>query len=508
MSKHQAKKIGFFLALMMLIGSVVGIGIFFKNASISKATGGDGLSWLLAWVAGGIISVAAAINFSEIGTFKPGKLSGLSHWTYKTTGSAAGYAISVTYTLFYWGLLFTVLGSFFAEILFFFLAQVKLLEFSEIPLYAIILVGILFSIFFLVLNHISIKAVAWLQTVVSVIKFLPLIVAIFAGIIAVGTHNNQGTNAFIVSPNGFTIKGIIVALPSVLFAYDAFLVTGSLGNKIKNPRKNLFWVILIGMVAVVVLYSLIAVSSILHNQGFVWSLLLDSLPKESAKYIVPIVTFFIMISAMGVVNGISAAFAQELHNAIETDVFFGSNALKKRFKSSIVEYIYSAIFFVFWGLLFLVPSSVLNHDSLLDGATNFPTVLFFGVYAFVIGSYALNRHKNTETKKLNKWVFYVAAGISVVSIAVVEVAYFVAIIQDLINPNFSTTWGLFYDAGVPSKTIHSYLPLTLWILSLVFCISFPIANFYLEKLVFKRNIISDLEVIQQRAQAEYERNLN
>ncbi|UWV77132.1 hypothetical protein [Mycoplasmopsis cynos] len=50
----------------MIIGSVVGIGIFFKNTSISNAVSGDGLSWLIAWILGGIISISAAISFAEI----------------------------------------------------------------------------------------------------------------------------------------------------------------------------------------------------------------------------------------------------------------------------------------------------------------------------------------------------------------------------------------------------------------------------------------------------------
>ncbi|SYV97823.1 Uncharacterised protein, partial [Mycoplasmopsis edwardii] len=39
------KKIGLLLSMMMIIGSVVGIGIFFKNGSVSKAVDGDGISW-------------------------------------------------------------------------------------------------------------------------------------------------------------------------------------------------------------------------------------------------------------------------------------------------------------------------------------------------------------------------------------------------------------------------------------------------------------------------------
>ncbi|WAM09458.1 hypothetical protein ONA24_05540 [Mycoplasmopsis cynos] len=63
---NKERKIGLFLSMAMIIGSVVGIGIFFKNASISNAVSGDELSWLIAWILGGIISISAAISFAEI----------------------------------------------------------------------------------------------------------------------------------------------------------------------------------------------------------------------------------------------------------------------------------------------------------------------------------------------------------------------------------------------------------------------------------------------------------
>lgn len=72
------KKLGFLAAISVLLGSVVGIGIFFKNASVGRGVGFDSLSWILAWIIGGLITLATAVSYSEIGRLGSSRLSGLA----------------------------------------------------------------------------------------------------------------------------------------------------------------------------------------------------------------------------------------------------------------------------------------------------------------------------------------------------------------------------------------------------------------------------------------------
>jgi amino acid transporter len=68
-----------------------------------------------------------------------------------------------------------------------------------------------------------------------------------------------------------------------LFAYDAFLNASQLSEKTKGGTKTVSKVVLIGMIFITVIYSLVALASILHSQGTVEGLLKDSLSKSSAK---------------------------------------------------------------------------------------------------------------------------------------------------------------------------------------------------------------------------------
>ncbi|WAM06950.1 hypothetical protein ONA23_01930 [Mycoplasmopsis cynos] len=74
----------------------------------------------IARILGGIISISAAISFAEIEPFKDGRLSGLSNWVFKVTKNKhLAYHTSISYTIFYWGILNAIIGIFASEVLYF-----------------------------------------------------------------------------------------------------------------------------------------------------------------------------------------------------------------------------------------------------------------------------------------------------------------------------------------------------------------------------------------------------
>ena len=71
METHLNKKYGLFVALSMVVGIVIGIGIFFKSGTILKASGGNPKIALLAWLIGGIITIFSGLSIAEIGAAIP-----------------------------------------------------------------------------------------------------------------------------------------------------------------------------------------------------------------------------------------------------------------------------------------------------------------------------------------------------------------------------------------------------------------------------------------------------
>ena len=92
MEQKLTKKYGLFTAIAMVVGIVIGSGVFFKAQTILTATGGDLVPGILAWVFGGIIMVFCALAFSFMAT-KYEKVSGIVDYAEETIGKRYAYFV-------------------------------------------------------------------------------------------------------------------------------------------------------------------------------------------------------------------------------------------------------------------------------------------------------------------------------------------------------------------------------------------------------------------------------
>lgn len=90
MDNHLKRKYGLFTAICMVVGIVIGSGVFFKAQTILQKTGGDMPMGILAWVIGGAIMLVNLLTFSFMSQ-KYEKVSGLVDYAEATMGSRYGY---------------------------------------------------------------------------------------------------------------------------------------------------------------------------------------------------------------------------------------------------------------------------------------------------------------------------------------------------------------------------------------------------------------------------------
>lgn len=503
MSIAKTKKLGFFMALTMLLGSVIGIGIFFKNGSVQRAVDGEGWTWLAAWIIGGVLAAAAAVNFSEMGFFKNSRITGLGNWSHKVGGKLYGYFITFSWGFFYFGILSIILGFFGSEIIVWFLETAFQKSFG-LKIGHHILIALTISAVFVGLNYISIKVGGWIQTVTTVLKFIPLVLTILVGIFAYSTHNNVGenqtvSNAFSVS--GFSAQKIIVALPAVLFAYDSFLTVASLGKKVNNPTKNIPKIVIFGMLSVIALYTLIAISSILHNQGSVSGVLQDSLSKDLAKGLNIFTLFFLIISTFGVINGFSAGFVAEMEQQRRLELGLGVKFLNKKFSKSHATLILIITSMVFWALVIYLPAAILNTDKVIDGVSNFPTVYFFGLHGVTITLYLLKRFKDPEyvkenrgsvKKGLNNFLIYSTGVLAAFGMIAVTIISFVLLFIGISQGKSNQSWGFLLGNGVEITLV---VELLFWLAYLLLLIALPLLNWVVVKALEKRDLVAEFDKI-------------
>ena len=85
MEEQLTKKYGLPTAIAMVIGIVIGSGIFFKAEKILTATGGDLKTGILAWLLGGCIAIASACAFAVMAT-RYEKVGGVVDYAEATVG--------------------------------------------------------------------------------------------------------------------------------------------------------------------------------------------------------------------------------------------------------------------------------------------------------------------------------------------------------------------------------------------------------------------------------------
>ncbi len=498
MTYKTARKIGFWTAVAITFGSIVGIGIFFKNGSISRATEGNGTATLLAWVIGGIISLFAAVSFSEIGSQKLKNVHGLAAWSEKALGKKFGYFTRFNLSFFYYGILTIIFGVFVSEAFFQIIASNT--NFKQPPVYAHVLLGLTFDAFFLILNFVSLSAASWVSRFSTVLKLVPLVLVAIAGIVLANTNNapsgdltGAGHNAF-TNGKSFSFTGLLAALPAVLFAYDAFLDAGTLSEKTKGGAKTVSKVTIFTLISVLALYSLISVAHILHGVGSVGGLFEQVFPAKAQKGLQTFVWVFLFISACGVANGVSAAAVAATEQSVRTHTIFLSKKLLTRFGEAKTAWIYQAISAVFWGLIVFIPALVLKSDEIIDAISNFPTLFFFSIYGLTIIGYWRKRDA-TNTNKINTKLWKTVSAIAVLGITFV-VAYSLIYgftIQAFIHPNDPSSAG-FLVSGPDAFSLIQLFGVFIGALAIFFIV--PVLNWWLTKRYEKNNVFIDTQALE------------
>jgi basic amino acid/polyamine antiporter, APA family len=242
-------------ATAIVVGTIIGSGIFLVPAEMMQAVGSAKLVYL-AWFVGGLLSFFGALTYSELGAMKPqaggeyvyvrdayGPLAGFLYaWTWFIIAKPASIA-SVTIGLV------RILGSF--SIFWFFSRNIFVRPF---PLSYGQLVAIAAAIMISAINYMGIKKAGEFQLVFTLLK-----VAIILGIVAVGFSYSGGSwtnfaGEFRGAKGG--IAGFFAALVAALWAYDGWNDLNMVAGEIRQPERNIPTALIFGVATVGTLYIL------------------------------------------------------------------------------------------------------------------------------------------------------------------------------------------------------------------------------------------------------------
>lgn len=244
------KKYGLATAICMVVGTVIGSGVFFKAQNVLAATGGNMPLGIAAWAITGLIMIVCSAQFAVMAT-KYEKVSGVVDYAEATCGSTYGYFLAwFMVNLYYPGMtsvLSWVSARYFGVLFGWSLTSAEVMTLAGF-----------FLISSYVMNALSPKLAGKFQISATVIKLIPITLMAIVGTIS-GLANGTLTNNFttIVSEvSGGTSSALFAAVVATVFAYEGWIVATSINAELKNPKRNLPIALVIGSVIVAGAYIL------------------------------------------------------------------------------------------------------------------------------------------------------------------------------------------------------------------------------------------------------------
>ena len=301
------RKYGFWTATAMVIGIVIGSGVFFKADDVLKAASGSLPTALFAWLIGGAIMVTTASVFAQIAT-RIEKVNGLVDYLEEAYGQRAGYLVAWFMTFVYYPTLVAVLAWVSAN----YTCSLLGMKHALWPLSGIYLVG------FFLLNILSpVLAGKW-QVSATVIKLIPLFLVAVVGIIC-GLVNGQTLSSFMVPAQNIAAGGgLAVATLSTAFAYEGWIIATTINAELKDAKKTLPKALFFGAIAVVIIYMLyyLGISGVLANEEVIKAG--DNAPVEVISIIFgrlggTLLSVFVIISCLGTLNGLIMGSARGMY---------------------------------------------------------------------------------------------------------------------------------------------------------------------------------------------------
>jgi APA family basic amino acid/polyamine antiporter len=250
MEEKLNRKYGLITAICMVVGTVIGSGVFFKAQNVLVATGGNMPLGILAWVITGFIMIICSAQFAVMAT-KYEKVSGVVDYAEATCGKKYGYYLAWFMVNLYYPGMTSVLSWVSARYL-------GVLFGWHLASAEVMVVAGFILICSFTINALSPKLAGKFQVSATFIKLVPIVLMAVVGTI-VGLFNGTLTHNFtnVVSEAvGGTSGGLFAAIVATVFAYEGWIVATSINAELKDPKKNLPIALVIGAFIVVIAYVL------------------------------------------------------------------------------------------------------------------------------------------------------------------------------------------------------------------------------------------------------------
>lgn len=467
----KKKKISFFAAMMIAMGSSIGAGIFFKSQTVLSQSSGSVIFSLVSWVIAAFSVMAMGMALVEVASARNDNLSYVG-WV-KTFNSRMNFKACKNY-LFYIYLP---------------------LNYFVMPLYAIqslqqgigVLINgivttpgpdfgnnvnatfgtnfdwVIWSLIGLaIVGYFIFTAGYWARVgsaqnnLMLYVKFFPLLVIPIVGFTILGLGNGQPLQPGFSQPSDFSISngdsvasfsagiGLFLSLGAIYFAYDGFYVAAGAQTEMKEPKKTP-WAILLGLGITTLLYLLIALAmSISSTNGGITTMggMMYTTFGNAGVILYGVINLAIAFGILGIING----FAIWMPRMTEDLIARGELPFSIRYKNRLdphkplvgIMYNYAItipiyiIFCIIGGLGYINTSGYGFFGSGMQSLYSFcdlnSTWTSVGAFAFIsIAIFGALRNRKTEKVKTMQTKGFVPLGWIAVFLVMASVVFTIAV---------------------------------------------------------------------------------
>ncbi|GAB0092976.1 b(0,+)-type amino acid transporter 1 [Sergentomyia squamirostris] len=249
---HLKRRVGLFSGVALIVGTMIGSGIFVSPSGLLVRTGSVGVSFVI-WLACGLLSLLGALAYAELGTMNT---SSGAEWAYfmDAFGAPPAFLFSWVSTLVLKPSQMAIICLSFAQY-----AVEAFVSECDPPLAVVKMVAILAIVCILFVNCYSVNLGMAVQNIFTAAKLVAVLIIIVGGGYKLYQGNTQHLqNAFTGPTPSFGV--IATAFYTGLWAYDGWNNLNYVTEEIQNPSKNLPRSIIIGIPLVTLCYALINVS--------------------------------------------------------------------------------------------------------------------------------------------------------------------------------------------------------------------------------------------------------
>ena len=320
------KRYGLLTAICMVVGIVIGSGVFFKAQTILQKTGGNMPLGILAWIIGGVIMLTCLLAFSVMAQ-KFEKVNGIVDYAEACVGSKYAYYVGWFLTIIYYPCLTSVLSWLSARYTLVFITSIA----PDFPLLGLgaaagaeTVLGpecMSLAMFYMccayAVNALSPKLAGKLQVSTTIIKLIPLFLMAIVGIV-VGIANGTLANNFntLADVGTTSTSPLFASVCATAFAYEGWIIATSINAELKDAKKNLPRALVIGAIIIIATYIFyyVGVAGGATNQELIDSGATVAFINVFGNVLGNILNLFIAISCIGTMNGLMLGCVRGLYS--------------------------------------------------------------------------------------------------------------------------------------------------------------------------------------------------